>query len=118
MGLPTDSQARKDLPLARGLLFYFPDALAAVAEVSRKGNEKHNPGEPMHWSREKSSDHADCVVRHVVDAGPDYTGVDHDDATLHAVKAAWRALAMAQIALERHRQAAIPPANFKQPENR
>lgn len=101
--LPTDSKARKNLPLARGLLYYFPDALAAVAEVSRKGNEKHNPGEEMHWNRDKSADHADCIVRHIVDAGPEWTAVDHDDATLHAVKAAWRALAMAQVALERVR---------------
>jgi hypothetical protein len=40
--LPLGSAARKDIPLARGVLDYFPAALAAVAELSRKGNEKHN----------------------------------------------------------------------------
>lgn len=103
MALPKDSAARKDLPLARGVLYYWPDALAAVAELSRKGNDKHNPGQPMHWSRERSSDHADCVVRHVVDAGPEWTEVDTDDEVLYAVKVAWRGLAMAQIAIERRR---------------
>ena len=96
MTLPTDSKARKDTPLARGLLDYFPDALAAVARLSQAANEKHNPGEPLHWSREKSSDHADCIVRHLVERGT----VDADDGFLHDVKVAWRALAMCQIAIE------------------
>ena len=34
MMLPTDSKARKGIPLARGCLDYFPDALVAVAGVS------------------------------------------------------------------------------------
>ena len=99
MGLPKDSAARKDLPLARGLLDYFPDALAAVAKLSRKGNDKHNPGGPLHWSREKSSDHADCIVRHLIERGT----VDAEDGLLHDVKVAWRALAMCQLAIEKQR---------------
>lgn len=95
--LPTDSKARKDIPLARGCLDYFPDALAAVAELSRKGNDKHNPGQPLHWSREKSFDHADCIVRHLLERGT----VDPEDGILHDVKVAWRALAMLQLALEK-----------------
>src|SRR5689334_5921158 len=51
--LPTDSQARKDTPIARGCLDYFPLAIAAVARLSKAGNDKHNPGEPLHWSRGK-----------------------------------------------------------------
>lgn len=100
--LPTDSKARKDIPLARGCLDYFPDALAAVAELSRAGNDKHNPGQPLHWSREKSSDHADCIMRHLVDRGK----ADEEDGILHDVKVAWRALAMAQLALEKLKQPA------------
>ena len=94
--LPTDSKARKDIPLARGCLDYFPLAIAAVAELSRAGNDKHNPGQPLHWSREKSSDHADCIMRHLVDRGK----VDEEDGFLHDAKVAWRALAMLQLALE------------------
>ena len=51
MGLPTDDKARKALPIFTGFLMYFPDACAAVAEVSRLGNEQHNPGEALHWAR-------------------------------------------------------------------
>src|ERR1044072_4379828 len=42
--LTTDSATRKTYPMARGLLDYFPDALAEVSKVSFLGNEKHNPG--------------------------------------------------------------------------
>jgi hypothetical protein len=100
--LPSDAQARKGVPMARGLLDYFPAALAAVAELSRIGNEQHNPGEEMHWARAKSDDHADCVIRHLMDRGK----ID-SDGVRHSVKAAWRALANAQIELE---QAGAPKA--------
>jgi hypothetical protein len=79
----------------RGLLKYFPDALAEVANVSFVGNQQHNPGEELHWAKEKSRDHADCIVRHLVDAGK----VD-DDGLRHSAKVAWRALALLQIELE------------------
>lgn len=87
--LPADKQARKNIPLVGGLLDYFPNALAAVAEVSRVANEQHNPGEPMHWAWGKSNDHADCIVRHLVDRGT----ID-DDNLRHTGKVAWRALAL------------------------
>lgn len=94
--LPADSAARKNIPLARGLLDYFPAALAAVAEVSRAGNEKHNPGEELHHARGKSSDHADCILRHLTDRGE----IDPDDGQRHSAKVAWRALALLQEELE------------------
>lgn len=100
--LPTDSAERKNVPLWSGLFQYFPDALVAVARLSWKGNEKHNPGQPLHWSRDKSNDHADCLLRHQMDCG---TGeVDPDSGLLHEVEVAWRALAQCQLALERQRQ--------------
>ena len=40
--LPADSAARKKMPMCKGLVDYFPDALLAIAEVSWLGNEKHN----------------------------------------------------------------------------
>lgn len=95
MTLPTDSQARKAIPMVRGLLDYFPGALAAVAEVSRVANDQHNPGQEMHWAREKSKDHADCIVRHLVDRGALDT-----DGLRHSAKIAWRALALLQEELE------------------
>jgi len=65
--LPEGSAERKTYPLYRGLFQYFPRALAAVAHHSFVGNEKHNPGEPLHWAREKSTDHPDCILRHVME---------------------------------------------------
>ena len=96
---------RKQIPLTSGLLDYFPNALAAVANCSFVSNEKHNPGEPLRWAREKSSDHADALMRHLVERGE----FDADDGILHDVKVAWRALAMLQEELER-RGAPLAPA--------
>lgn len=83
------------MPIASGVLDYFPDAIAAIAEVSKLGNDQHNPGEPLHWSREKSGDHADCIVRHLMERGM----IDVDGAR-HSAKMAWRALALLQLELE------------------
>lgn len=94
--LPVGSEARKAIPLARGCLDYFPAALAAVAEVSRAGNDKHNPGQPLHHSRGKSSDHPDCILRHLIDRGK----IDPEDGLRHSAKLAWRALANLQEELE------------------
>lgn len=89
-----DSAYRKDFPMCTGLMDYFPDALAAVANVSKKGNDKHNPGEPMHHARGKSMDHADCIMRHLQERG----GFDGD--IRHTAALAWRALALLQEELE------------------
>lgn len=97
--LPTDSAARKDMPVFSGVLAYFPDALADVARLSKIGNDKHNPGQPLHWSRGKSTDHADCIVRHLLDSGTVDT-----DGCLHETKVAWRALALLQVAIEERRK--------------
>lgn len=94
--LPDDPQARKAIPLASGLLDYFPSALVAVAALSAKGNDQHNPGKPLHWDRAKSGDEADALLRHLMQRGT----VD-DDGVLHSTKVAWRALALLQKELER-----------------
>lgn len=104
LSLPTGSADRKAVPLARGLLDYFPAALAAVAKLSKAGNDKHNPGQPLHHSRGKSSDHADCIIRHLVDRGE----VDPEDGIRHSVKVAWRALAQLQEELEAAGEAPLP----------
>ena len=96
------SQERKDRPMARGLLDYFPDALAEVAYVSMVGNEKHNPGQELHWSKGTSDDHADCVIRHLLDRGT-WDEVEINGKVYrvrHSAYAAWRALANLQIEIE------------------
>ena len=95
MSLPEDAQARKGLPVTTGVLDYFPDAIAAVAACSKAGNDQHNPGQPLHWNRAKSLDHADCIGRHLIQRGT----VD-SDGIRHSAKLAWRALALLQTELE------------------
>lgn len=97
--LPTDAKARKGMPITTGVIDYFPAALAAVAEVSRKGNEQHNPGQPLHWAKEKSTDHADCIARHLIERG----SFDSDGGR-HSAKLAWRALALLQTEIEASRE--------------
>lgn len=99
-----ESAKRKNKPLFSGCLMYFPDALLAVAEHSKKGNDKHNPGESIRWAKEKSKDHADCVARHLIDIGPNWDETDPEFDSLHATALAWRALALLQTVLDKKNQ--------------
>lgn len=96
-----NAQERKERPLARGVLDYFPDALMEVAHTSFIGNEQHNPGQPLHWAKGKSTDEADALLRHLKDRGTIDT-----DGVRHSAKVAWRALAMLQREIEAERDAA------------
>lgn len=93
--LPVTAQERKAIPIATGVIDYFPDALMEVAKLSKIGNDQHNPGQPLHWSRGKSDDHPDCLMRHFLDRGT----VDTDGAR-HSAKVVWRALAILQLEIE------------------
>lgn len=96
----SDAEWRKQRPLYSGVLMYFPDALLEVAHTSWKGNEQHNPGQPLHWDRSKSTDEADACARHLLEAGT------HDtDGVRHSAKVAWRALALLQKEIEGERAA-------------
>jgi hypothetical protein len=99
MPLPSDAKERKNVPIYSGVLKYFPDAIAYVAWVSKKGNDQHNPGQPLHWAREKSTDQEDCIARHLMESG----GID-SDGVRHSGKLAWRALALLQLELEAARK--------------
>lgn len=110
--LPEDSAARKQIPLFTGPMLYFPAALAAVAKLCKDGNDKHNPGEPMHHARGKSNDHDDCILRHSLDK---HEGDGRDEeGTPHVVMRAWRALADCQEWLEKHDGAPRAPAASKE----
>lgn len=93
--LTTDAKERKGAPIATGVLDYFPLALMEVAKCSKAGNDQHNPGQPLHWAKEKSTDHADCILRHLIDRGTIDT-----DGIRHSAKVAWRALALLQVEIE------------------
>lgn len=93
-----DDKVRKSYPIFDGCVMYFPDALMAVAEVSRKGNEQHNPGEPLHWARGKSMDQFNTALRHMIDHKKGFR-LDKDEAR-HLAKACWRLLAALQLDIE------------------
>ena len=80
-----DPKTRKKFPMFSGLVKYFPDALAKVSHLSYVGNEQHNPGQPLRWAKDKSTDHLDALLRHIIDE--DWDAV------------AWRALAHLQTSI-------------------
>jgi len=102
--LPTDSALRKDTPIFSGMLKYFPRAAAYVARISVLGNDKHNPGEPLHWAEGKSMDHPDCITRHLIEQGT----FDPDDGALHEGKLAWRAFANLETSLKQRERDGLP----------
>lgn len=105
-----DDGRREEYPLYDGLFAYFPAALCEVARWSVVGNRKHNPGEPLHWAREKSTDHKNKIARHLLDAEQ----VDKDG-FLEAIALAWRALALAQTLLEKRGWAAGANGQWQPP---
>lgn len=99
-----EAQMRKGRPVYSGVICYFPDALLEVAAVSKAGNDQHNPGQPLHWAKEKSTDETDCIVRHLIDRAK---GIVFDtDNKRHLAKVAWRALAALQREIEAERKEA------------
>jgi len=93
--LPTEAAERKKFPVASGVLDYFPDAIVAIAEISQAGNDQHNPGMPLQWTRSKSTDESDTCIRHFLQRGTLDT-----DGKRHTAKAAWRMLALLQKEIE------------------
>ena len=81
----------KQYPMFEGLLKYFPNALREVSHLSLVANNQHNPGEPLHWAKEKSTDEKDALLRHLTEIAKG--NLVDTDGMLHATKVAWRALA-------------------------
>lgn len=109
--IPQGDQERKDAPMFRGLLGYFPAALFEVAAHSLDSDRKHNPGaaDGPTWARGKSADHEDTIIRHLIDAGKRRLGFigtligvapkgssAKDARRYHLRCIAWRALALLQ----------------------
>lgn len=114
--LPLDSAVRKDIPLMRGCFNYFPSALAGVAKHSKVGNDKHNPGQELHHSRGKSSDHGDCILRHLMDIQDYLAAVERGSTFAPPIILAevdalcWRALALSQELHEKLAGSPLAPA--------
>lgn len=89
---------RKSVPIYSGVIKYFPLALEEVARVSKVGNDQHNPNQPLHWAREKSTDQLDALTRHLTDHAKGE--VFDTDGMRHLAKVVWRALAQLELDLE------------------
>ena len=108
---------RKQMPVERGALRYFPDALMLVSMLSRRADLKHSPGADPNdpgrpvWVKGKSTDHGDCLLRHQMDVGDfdDEVGLDH------AVHVAWRGLAQLQTMVDELGYDQIVDWNWEQP---
>lgn len=118
MTLGTDSADRKNIPVFSGVLKYAPAAIAGVARISKAGNDKHNPGEPLHHARGKSTDHSDCIVRHAIDVADIEAAIERSDAKRpedikaileEASQLAWRALMWSQELHEKYGGAPLAP---------
>ena len=105
------SEERKQYPIISGCLDYFRDALLKVSHVSWLGNQKHNPGQPLHWARGKSTDEIDALGRHL--AGRENIDVidpAHSELTVEeGAEMVWRALAWYQKFLEAKYNIKPPP---------
>jgi len=66
--LPDNDDERKRIPLWTATIGYFPAAFMLLAKLGYDANEQHNPGEPVHWARDKSTDHLNCAMRHLFDS--------------------------------------------------
>jgi Zn-finger nucleic acid-binding protein len=97
--LPKEDKDRKALPIWTGCMMYFPDVWAEIAKVSKIGNDQHNPGQPLHWAREKSTDQMNTAFRHMLDHG---AGNLFDvNGEYHLAKAIWRLCAELQLTIEK-----------------
>lgn len=104
---PLDAASRKEYPIITGLFDYFPAALAMVSHVSYVGNQQHNPGQPLHHARGKSTDQLDAMGRHLMERNASEDDnktfqltVDEKGMYVQA-QAIWRLLADFQEALEK-----------------
>ena len=95
MDFSKDAKERKNMPVATGVLDYFPQALLEIAKCSKAGNDQHHPNTPLHWDRSKSTDESDALIRHFLERGT----ID-SDGIRHSAKVAWRALALLQKEIE------------------
>ncbi len=95
---PSDAKERKDAPVFSGCFAYFPNALWEVAKLSKRGNDQHNPGTPLHWDRSKSQDELDALARHLLGTAK---AESIDEEIEEATAVTWRALANLQKLCEK-----------------
>lgn len=95
MGGSSEMKAfREKPPVFRGVLQYFPLALAEVAKVSAHGAEKYTWNTEWKRGEEKYLWYSDALMRHLLAAGR-----DEESGIPHEAHAAWNALARLEILL-------------------
>ena len=67
MLLPQDAEERREYPVGTFMRDYFPYALTMLAHHSFIANEQHNPGQPMHWAKDKSIGDGNQLMRHFLE---------------------------------------------------
>jgi len=83
-------------PVSRGFINYFPRAVLAVSDVSRKGAEKYSWNGWEHV--ENGIDrYTDAMARHLVSES--FGDTDTDTGCLHAAQVAWNAMARLELIL-------------------
>ena len=92
----TDSQLRKTMPVFRGFMKYFPEAMHLVSMLSYRANQKHAPGQQIHWVKGASADQEDCLARHLCDVDT----MDEEMGLDYRVHVAWRGMAQLQAAID------------------
>lgn len=80
------SEDHKGEPVYSGWITYCPLAHRAASRVSLSGNAKYNPGEPLHVSLEKSSDHPNSCQRHLLNP----YALDPESGEMNLAHAFWR----------------------------
>lgn len=121
--LPTDSKERKRIPLYSGFVRYFPAAIVGAAKVSELGRTQHGLSKLGH-DRSRSSDHPDCVLRHMMDAADAIAAFDRNERSdssttelrdrvlMEASQAVWRVCAWSQELHERFGGVPMAPAAY------
>lgn len=91
------------IPVARGVLQYFPLALKAVAEISQIGANKYSW---RGWEQvpDGINRYTDALGRHLLDEGLNFDVVDSDTGKPHIYQTAWNALARLELYLREQRK--------------
>lgn len=84
--------SHKDYPVYSGFIKYFPNAIMEISNLSLIANNQHNPGEPLHWAMDKSTDEPDAMMRHLIEHAKG--NIYDTDGVRHLTKVAWRANAL------------------------
>lgn len=85
----------KKIPVVRGFLEYFPNAIAAVAEVSKFGATKYDWGNWRHVDNGVER-YTEALGRHFIAENE----IDPESGLAHAAHTAWNAMARLELMLK------------------